>query len=304
MGDKAKLLIEEVLAKPGRIDKDQGILYDVLLLGPESLNGTRYPDETRAAAVPLFEGVKVNLSHPAKRDKSTLVEPTPWDRRYGRAFDAHNTPDGIRGNVKVLKSHGFTKTLMEAAEEMPEMFGFSPVMLGVCSARDANGVETCVQIKRVKSVDIVTDPGTTKSLFEDLDLEKELAEEEAPKEAPAEQPQEQEQGPHHDAALMHTILDEIEEFLDRKRDALETSSRIDKHLKHHAKMFHGEKEEEEAKESPKEEAKEKEEEEHFSLSRGTKVLTEEVKKPVEVKKVKSGVKPTEAGPNWMSILRK
>lgn len=326
MSERTKILIEETLSKPSRVDADKGILYDCLLLGAESRNGVRYPDQTRQDAIPLLEGAKINLSHPSKRDKQALIEPVTWDRRYGKAFEVHNAPDGLRGNVKVLRKHPFTQTLLEAAEEMPEMFGFSPVMVGVCTPPDAHGVETCVKIKKVRSIDIVTDPGTTKSLFEELDMEKELREEEeVAKEEKEEERHEEEaeatSGPTHEAALMHVILDEIEEFLDQKADGTEHAKRIGQHLKHHAKMHHGAKEEEEPKEEAKEESKEEskeekhaEEKEHEEEDRrwsyqSGRVLTEDSKPKVGTKKAKSGYQPAALQSNgsddaWLKILRR
>lgn len=310
MSDKAKLLVEEVAAKPGRVDADKGILHDVLLLGTESRNNVKYPDQTRNDAIPLFEGAKINLSHPAKRDKTALAESVPWDRRFGKAFNVRNTPEGIRGDVKVLKAHPFTKTLLESAQEMPEMFGFSPVMLGVTTPADTDGMETCISIKRVRSVDVVTDPGTTRSLFEEAEAP--AAEEEA-----AQEEAELDPAGKHVEALMLAIQGEVESFLAEQLDASEVGGRVTKHLKHHAKMHHDAKDDEEeeakeegAKEEAKEEGKEaeREEEERWALKlNGARTLTEESKPRVNVVKVKSGIKgsttPT-TEQDWAAFLRR
>lgn len=340
---KPKILIEEFLSKPTRIDHEQGVLVDCLLLGPASRNGTDYPLATRERALTLLEGAKVNLSHPARRDKASLAEAVTWDRRIGKAFNLRNTPDGIRGDVKVLKKHPFTSTLMEAAEEMPEMFGFSPVMVGVCRP-EANGRETCVEIKKVKSIDIVTDPGTTRSLFEEYDMTqllKELHEEEAPPEK-KEEPQggsKEDETLHQEEieelegideelrALIEQVTAELVDFHHEHQDPERAHKRVGEHIKHHHKM-HLKKEEpkEESKEGEKEESKEEEEhkeEEDRSwslLHPEEKVLVEDQHRMalaedqksgrrVQPKKAKSGYAPSRVGhgdpdENWMKLLRK
>ena len=309
MSDTTKVLIEEIYGTPSRVDIENGILHDCLLLGAESRNGTRYPQETRDAALSMFEGAKVNLSHPSKRDKQALIEAVTWDRRYGKAMNCRNTPEGIRGDVKVLKSHNFTKTLMEAAQEMPEMFGFSPVMVGVCSPTDATGVETCVRIKKVKSVDIVTDPGTTKSLWEDADMDKLLTEEEK-KEDPKlheDELHELEDIEQELKTLIEQVTTELVDFHHEHKDHEQASSRIGQHLKHHAKMHL--KGKEEAEEKPAEHTEEHKEEDidwEMTLRGNGKPLIEERKpeKRFEVKKVKSGYQATQTGDNnWANLLR-
>ena len=254
-----KLLMEHVDARPTRVDTEQGILHDCLLLGPTSKNAVSYPDSTREKAIPLFEGAMVNLSHPQvpthlERERiKALAAPVDWNRRYGKASNVRNTPDGLRGDVRVLRKHPFTETLMEAASSMPELFGFSPLMLGLMAPqRDSEGREICLEIKKLRSIDIVTDPGTTRSLFEEWDMaqevEKELQEDHLEPQAEKVEEDFDEIG-----VLMHAVLNEIDDFEDHK-DPEKAKTRIGKHLKHHHKMhMQGEGEGEEGEEEEKEE---------------------------------------------------
>lgn len=228
---KLKRLVESYTGKV-RVDREAGIIYDVLMLGTESRNGITYPDSTRAAAVPLFEGLKANLSHGDDRTMKGLRRPRDFQVRIGKYKDVRNTPDGIRGNLKVLKSHPWANVLFDAAEEDADMFSLSPVMVGMVN--ETTNPNVCVKIKEARSVDIVTDGGTTKSLFEEM--------EEAEGEAEPAEEREATAAEHYAEACRKAVLEIVDSALDGEVTPEEAAKSIKEHLKTHLKM-HGKEEE-------------------------------------------------------------
>jgi hypothetical protein len=325
-----------------RVDRDAGMLYDVLVLGEQSLNGTHYATEVRAKAIPLFEnaGFKVNLAHQADRSLKGMYKPTEFTRRIGKLQNIHDTPGGIRADLKILKKHPWAEVIFESAEEMPDMFGLSPVMVGVVGPKDANGREECMSIQHVKCVDVVADPGTTKSLFNDIGVEE--GEEETGEET-TEQSAEQ----HYEEACLHAVDDLVKEFFAGTLTPEEVAKKVKEHLKTHAKQYQeeekdeGEEGEEEGAETEGEESEleegERTELKILKLEKACRLLCEQhqlapdaelvgllsdlpstaarekhlnfLKRGSLVKKVKSGIKPavtngdTAQGPNYVSILR-
>jgi hypothetical protein len=51
------------ISRPRRIDEDAGVLYDLAILGPESLNGRSYLESAMRGALPLFEGRQSFVNH-------------------------------------------------------------------------------------------------------------------------------------------------------------------------------------------------------------------------------------------------
>lgn len=265
---KAKTVQESYDLNGTRVDRDKAIIHDVLILGPQSRNGNEYLQPARQAAVKLFEGARVNLSHQKQLNPVTgkyeAITAVDYPRRFGKVFGVRDTDSGTRGNLKCLKSHPFTETLMEAAEEMPEAFSLSPVF-DVIGADD--NPRKIVAIEKVWSVDVVTDGGTTRTLFEDADGEE-------PKEDAGLHEEEVEELEEIDIELRHLIeqvTTELVDFHHDHKDADQAGKRIGAHVKHHAKMHLGSKEEEAEEEEPKEESPEqKEHEEEYRLLKAEK----------------------------------
>src|SRR5436305_865617 len=72
------LLIERAPAdRPGRVDRNAGVIYGVKLLGQRSRNThgernvdeTRYTDAAMQSAAPLYEGLPVNFDHAPKSQR-------------------------------------------------------------------------------------------------------------------------------------------------------------------------------------------------------------------------------------------
>lgn len=155
----------------GRVDRDQGIIRGVKILGARSpnrhgtdaTNGTEYLPEAMRNAAPLYNGRPVNLDHPPKdrpgKDRSA------YDR-LGKIANVQVRADGIYGDLHCLKTHPMWERLAEAAEKMPEAFALSHNAWGRGEVK--NGTYYVSDIPEVRSVDVVADGGTNRGLYESL----------------------------------------------------------------------------------------------------------------------------------------
>ncbi len=155
--------------EPHKVDREKCIIYGVLVCGKHSPNthgekgveGTDYEDGALIQGLPLYEGLMVNIDHPPREKPGR--ERSAHDR-FGKLVQARISPEGTRADLHYLKSHPMAERITEAAERMPDAFGLSHNAFGRGEVR--NGRYVIVEIKEVRSVDVVADAGTTRSLFE------------------------------------------------------------------------------------------------------------------------------------------
>lgn len=166
---KATLLREYYQGTPAgelRIDREQGILHGVKILGLASRNRRDYPAKTLAGALPLYERAKVNLDHPAGRP----LEARRYRDRFGVIRNvALREEEGLFADFHFNPRHPLAEQLLWDAEHAPENVGFSHHVEAVVENRD--GKQVVREILAVRSVDLVADPATTRGLFESLDPE-------------------------------------------------------------------------------------------------------------------------------------
>ncbi|HEY1191545.1 MAG TPA: hypothetical protein VGE74_28190 [Gemmata sp.] len=141
-----------------RVDREAGVIRDVVLCGFESANGRDYPANVLREAVKKYEGRPVNYDHARE---GTVA------RRGGWVANVRAGADGRpRGDIHLLKSHPYYAPVMEAAERRPDLFGMSHVAM--CRTSSKGGREAVEAIERVESIDIVADPATNPGgFFED-----------------------------------------------------------------------------------------------------------------------------------------
>jgi hypothetical protein len=162
-------LREVVQSKAVRVDREAGVIHDVRILGLQSLNKRRYLPEATRRAKGLYEGVHVNADHPGTASASRSI-----DDKVGWLQGIREDSDGgLSGDLCLLKSDPRFAKIMEAAERRPDLFGLSHNAEG--RVRRENGEVLVEEILRVRSVDIVSDPATTRSLFESQEKEKPMA---------------------------------------------------------------------------------------------------------------------------------
>jgi hypothetical protein len=144
---------------PLKVDRAAGVIRGLKICGLESRNGRLYPHATLKEAVRLYAGRPANLNHHTERGKPADVE-----KRIGQWRDPVIKPDGVYGDLHVLKSHPMAAVVFEMAERMPDVIGVSHNSEGDADLREGKYVVS--RIHQVHSADLVAEPATTRGLFE------------------------------------------------------------------------------------------------------------------------------------------
>jgi hypothetical protein len=139
-----------------------GVIQGVKIVGTQSRNGRRYPQDVLSRDKAVYEGAAVFMFHPSdpeKRRGSRRLED-----HFGGLFNVRERFDGkvglgLFGDLRVKQSHPMAQMVMESDGHN---FGLSH------NARvEMNDDQTVVtRIVEVNSVDLVDNPATTKNLFE------------------------------------------------------------------------------------------------------------------------------------------
>ena len=157
---RSVMLREHVTAPPGRINRESGIIHGVKICGLNSANGRTYAESALRDAVPLYEGVAVRFDHP--KNLST-------ERKFVEGFGALRAVrfvpgQGLFGDLYFSTAHPLAGHVLECATKFPNNFGLSHNVIGETSRR--NGKTVVDFISDVQSVDIVSEPATSRGLFE------------------------------------------------------------------------------------------------------------------------------------------
>jgi len=144
-----------------RVDRRQGVIRGVKILGLESRNGRTYLPEVLSKAAQLYEGAKVNVDHP----KGSPLGVRDYRDRIGVIRSVVVRPgEGLFADFHFNPKHSLAEQLVWDAEHAPENVGFSHNVQARTSRRGDRVVVEA--ITKVQSVDLVADPATTRGLFE------------------------------------------------------------------------------------------------------------------------------------------
>ncbi len=144
------------------VDRDKSVIRGIKILGLESKNGRSYSPAGIKAAMSLYEGVRVNVNHPAKGETN---KPRSYADRMGSIKNVSFVEgQGLFGDYHLNPKHKLADQLLWDAENAPENVGFSHNAEGRCAKRD--GKTVVESIISVTSVDLVADPATTRGLYE------------------------------------------------------------------------------------------------------------------------------------------
>lgn len=145
----------------GRKVDANGVVPDVKIIGNDSLNGRRYPDPVIAEGIGRYNRVKVYVNHPKGRDGAL-------ERDLRDCIGVIEAPyaktGGGFGQLKLRKKHRDYESIVELINDFDGDFGFSHV--ADIDKEIRGGIEHVTKIGEVFSVDLVTDPATTKGIFE------------------------------------------------------------------------------------------------------------------------------------------
>lgn len=148
-------------ARPA-VDREKATISNVKVLGLESVNGPRYHKAYKSAAK-LYEGAFVSLNHPADGAIPSV------ESRIGSLSGISATEDGLRaGTLRLNPEHPATRQILWFAENEPGAIALSH-RVEASARRSKDGAIEVESIDRVLGVELVSDGGTTRSLFESAD---------------------------------------------------------------------------------------------------------------------------------------
>ncbi len=144
-----------------RVDRAAAVLREVKILGLHSRNGRRYRPEALIAAVPLYEGARVNVNHPS----GDPAAPRDYRDRLGSLENVrYRESQGLFADFRFNPKHALAEQLVWDAENAPQNVGFSH---NIQAQLRRDGDQWIVErILKVHAVDLVADPATTRGLFE------------------------------------------------------------------------------------------------------------------------------------------
>lgn len=153
-------LTEIVIAGEGRftLDRAGGLIRGVKILGRESRNGREYTADALRKAIPMYEGIRVNVDHAKSGERR-------YRDRIGRLENVEFRDGGLFGDLRYNPKHPLAEQLAWDAEHSPGAVGLSHDAMGRTTQR--GGKMIVEEIIRVESVDLVANPATTNGLFED-----------------------------------------------------------------------------------------------------------------------------------------
>ena len=144
-----------------RVDREKGLIPGVKLLGTMSRKGRQYPAAVMAKALPLYEGMRVNVDHVDPGQRRSLRD------RIGLVKNVTLKEDGLYGDFHFNPKHPLAEQIAWDAENAPQNLGFSHDTRG--ATRNQGGKVVVESIDKVLSVDLVANPATTAGLFESSD---------------------------------------------------------------------------------------------------------------------------------------
>jgi ribosomal protein L12E/L44/L45/RPP1/RPP2 len=150
--------------RPHKVDRENGVIHDVKILGLQSKNGPKYSPDAIKNGASQYDGAHIFVAHPERSRPDQ--ERSPRDM-IGWIEKPHVETDGLYGDLHYIKSHEMAGPLAEIAERRPDRIGLSHNAVVTESARGSDVVYE--SINRVRSVDLVCKPATTKGIFESED---------------------------------------------------------------------------------------------------------------------------------------
>jgi len=163
-------LCEAVIdGKTHEVDRATGVIRRVKMLGRSSPNkhgrkdcdGTEYSDTALESAAKLMEGRKAYIDHPANRNAK--AERSLRDLA-GVYSNCTVEPDGVYGDLQGPPQSANFQLVADWAEHHPTAFGLSQNAFG--TGRMKGRKQIIESIDKVRSIDIVCDPATTRGLYE------------------------------------------------------------------------------------------------------------------------------------------
>jgi hypothetical protein len=158
-------LREDCTCQGATLSAGESVVRNVKFLGFKSRNRRRYLPEAVDDALHLYNGMVVNINHPA----DGAGQPRSVLDRFGRLSNPRRGDDGAYADMSYNPKHPFAEVFRWYVQNDPAAVGLSHNAVG--SGRQDGGEFLVEKIHEVRSVDLVADPATTKSLFESMDYD-------------------------------------------------------------------------------------------------------------------------------------
>jgi hypothetical protein len=157
------LLEYTAIGGDSKIDTENRVLRDVVITAERSLNGRYYPKSTLRNAPALYEGKKVFANHSRGSGPRDVADVMGHLRNVRYRED--NGTGKLVADFHYNEKHPLMERVLFAAKHQPNDYGFSHSAEGH-TRRNPDGSLTVERILSVNSVDLVSDPATTKGMFE------------------------------------------------------------------------------------------------------------------------------------------
>lgn len=156
-----------------KLNRETAVLSNVKIVGLTSVKNRRYTRKALNEALPLYEGVRVNLNHGKSADGDPMGHPSVDVRdRFGRIRNARLEADGAYGDLHYNPKHTFAAQFEWFAENDPSAIALShDAILKGPYPETAEAIRIIESIPKVFSVDVVADPGSTRGLHESADMD-------------------------------------------------------------------------------------------------------------------------------------
>jgi hypothetical protein len=160
---KRKLVESWDSVNESNLDFKNGVVKNVKVIGFTSKHGRSYSPKALKEAVPMYEGIRVNIDHPTRVDMDR--QSRSYADRFGHLKNTRFVEGkGIFADLHYNKAHRLAKQFEWDAKNEPKNLGLSHYAFGDPVRR--GGKSIIESITSVQSVDLVADPGTTNGLFE------------------------------------------------------------------------------------------------------------------------------------------
>ena len=159
-----------LLSEAGEIDRAGGVIRDTVLINARSVNGKagggrKYSERALRQIAALAEGLPAYANH--VKNPADAFKPRPIEEMIGKhvnvRYDA--TQNRVLSDLQLVPHH--RDWVMGLAETVPGIVGNSLVSKGLIQME--GNTEVVTDIAALRSGDLVSDPATTKGLFEHRD---------------------------------------------------------------------------------------------------------------------------------------
>ena len=147
-----------------KFDSTNLVLEGTVVLGPTSLNGRIYPTEVQKKAVGVFEGAKAYMNHPTKHVMSEARDVKDY---IGIHKNVRVKGDKTYSDLHLVNNETVQKHILPILEDKTHHSSVgNSIVARATMEKGKDGIYTVTEIHAARSIDLVSEPGTTKGLFE------------------------------------------------------------------------------------------------------------------------------------------